>query len=122
MEYVDIEKWPRRSHFEFFENADDAFIDVTVQLDITTFFSYVHNNGFKFFPSLLFCFLKAMNEIEEFRVRHNIPKNKTWLMPAGDNREELIKQYPISLEKAFEMGYNWTGRDHIISYDTKRAV
>ena len=28
----------------------------------------------------------------------------------------------VSLEKAFEMGYNWTGRDHIISYDTKRAV
>ena len=63
-----------------------------------------------------------IQEIEEFRVKHNIPKNKTWLMPAGDNREELIKQYPISLEKAFEMGYNWTGRDHIISYDTKRAV
>ena len=41
---------------------------------------------------------------------------------AGDNREELIHQYPISLEKAFEMGYNWTGRDHIISYDTRRAV
>jgi 7-carboxy-7-deazaguanine synthase len=65
---------------------------------------------------------ETMNEIEEFRVRHNIPKNKTWLMPAGDNREELIKQYPISLEKAFEMGYNWTGRDHIISYDQRRAV
>ena len=63
-----------------------------------------------------------IQEIEEFRVKHNIPKNKTWLMPAGDNREELIKQYPISLEKAFEMGYNWTGRDHIISYDTRRAV
>ena len=63
-----------------------------------------------------------IQEIEEFRVKHNIPKNKTWLMPAGDNREELIKQYPISLEKAFEMGYNWTGRDHIVAWDTKRAV
>jgi 7-carboxy-7-deazaguanine synthase len=65
---------------------------------------------------------ETIAEIEEFRVRHNIPKNKTWLMPAGDNREELIKQYPISLEKAFDMGYNWTGRDHIISYDIRRAV
>jgi 7-carboxy-7-deazaguanine synthase len=65
---------------------------------------------------------ETIQEIEEFRIKHNIPKNKTWLMPAGDNREELIKQYPISLEKAFDMGYNWTGRDHIISYNTKRAV
>jgi 7-carboxy-7-deazaguanine synthase len=64
----------------------------------------------------------TMDEIEAFRVEMNIPKNKTWLMPAGDTREELIKQYPISLEKAMEMGYNWTGRDHIISYDQKRAV
>jgi 7-carboxy-7-deazaguanine synthase len=63
-----------------------------------------------------------IKEIEEFRIIHNIPKNKTWLMPAGDNREELIHQYPISLEKAMEMGYNWTGRDHIISYDQRRAV
>ena len=43
-------------------------------------------------------------------------------MPAGDSREELIKMYPISIEKAAEMGYNWTGRDHIIAYDTKRGV
>ena len=63
-----------------------------------------------------------IQEIEAFRIEMNISKNKTWLMPAGDTREELIKQYPISLEKAFDMGYNWTGRDHIISYDTKRAV
>jgi chloramphenicol O-acetyltransferase type A len=69
MEYIDLDKWPRRSHFEFFENADDAFIDVTVQLDITIFFSYLHSNGYKFFPSLLFCFLKAMNEIDEFKYR-----------------------------------------------------
>jgi 7-carboxy-7-deazaguanine synthase len=61
-------------------------------------------------------------EIEAFRVELNIPKNKTWLMPAGDTRETLIEMYPISIEKCMEMGYNWTGRDHIIAYDTKRAV
>jgi hypothetical protein len=37
---------------------------------------------------------------------------------AGKEAEKLRKK----LEKAFDMGYNWTGRDHIISYDTKRAV
>jgi hypothetical protein len=30
--------------------------------------------------------------------------------------------YPISIEKCMEVGYNWTGRDHIIAYDQKRAV
>ena len=51
-----------------------------------------------------------------------MPKNKTCLMPAGDTLETLIHMYPISIEKFMEVGYNWTGRDHIIAYDTKRAV
>ena len=65
---------------------------------------------------------KNIQEIEDARVFLEIPKEKVWLMPAGDTREELIKMYPISIEKAAEMGYNWTGRDHIIAYDTKRGV
>jgi hypothetical protein len=43
-------------------------------------------------------------------------------MPAGDTRETLIEMYPISIEKCMKIGYNWTGRDHIIAYDQKRAV
>lgn len=65
---------------------------------------------------------EILKEIEEFRVKHNIPKHKTWIMPAGDNREELIKQYPIVFEMCVKQGYNFTGREHIIAYDTQRAV
>jgi len=63
-----------------------------------------------------------LEEIEEFRVLLNIPKNKTYIMPAGDTREELIKMYPLVFEMCAEKGYNMTGRDHIIAYDTKRGV
>jgi len=61
-------------------------------------------------------------EIEFFRQNHSIPKNKTYIMPAGDSREELIKMYPIVFEMCAEKGYNMTGRDHIIAYDKKRFV
>ena len=63
-----------------------------------------------------------LQEIELFRVTLGIPKNKTYIMPAGDNREELIKMYPIVFEMCAEKGYNMTGRDHIIAFDTKRGV
>lgn len=63
-----------------------------------------------------------LHEIELFRIQHNIPKSKTYIMPAGDTREELIRMYPIVFEMCAEMGYNMTGRDHIIAYDTKRGV
>jgi 7-carboxy-7-deazaguanine synthase len=64
----------------------------------------------------------GLKEIEDFRSLMNIPKSKTWLMPAGDTRETLVEMYPKSIEICMKMGYNWTGRDHIIAYDTKRAV
>jgi 7-carboxy-7-deazaguanine synthase len=63
-----------------------------------------------------------LQEIEEFRVKMHIPKHKTWVMPAGDTRDELIKMYPIVLEMCAREGYNFSGRDHIIAYDTKRCV
>ena len=65
---------------------------------------------------------KNLTEIEEFRVALDIPKDKTYIMPAGDTREELIKMYPLVFEMCAEKGYNMTGRDHIISYDVKRGV
>jgi 7-carboxy-7-deazaguanine synthase len=65
---------------------------------------------------------ETLAEIEAFRVEMNIPKWKTWVMPAGDTREELIKMYPIVMEMCMNKGYNFTGREHIIAYDTKREV
>jgi 7-carboxy-7-deazaguanine synthase len=65
---------------------------------------------------------EGLAEIEDYRVELGIPKSKTFIMPAGDTREELIKMYPLVFELCAEHGYNMTGRDHIIAYDTKRAV
>jgi 7-carboxy-7-deazaguanine synthase len=66
--------------------------------------------------------LRNLNQIEAFRLSLDIPKDKTYIMPAGDTREELIKMYPIVFDMCAEHGYNMTGRDHIIAFDTKRGV
>ena len=63
-----------------------------------------------------------LEEIEEFREILKIPKNKTYIMPAGDTRETLIEMYPKVFEMCAEEGYNMTGRDHIIAYDSLRGV
>ena len=63
-----------------------------------------------------------LEEIESFRVEMNILKEKTFIMPAGDNRETLIEMYPKVFEMVAEKGYNMTGRDHIIAYNTDRGV
>ena len=65
---------------------------------------------------------KNLEEIEAYRVELNIPKDKTYIMPAGDTRDTLIEMYPLVFEMVAEHGYNMTGRDHIIAYDTERGV
>jgi len=65
---------------------------------------------------------KNLQEIEEYRVELGIPKNKTFIMPAGDTRETLIEMYPLVFNMCAEKGYNMTGRDHIIAFDTQRMV
>ena len=63
-----------------------------------------------------------LEEIEAFRVEMGIPKNKTFMMPAGDTRETLVEMYPKVFELCAEHGYNMTGRDHIIAFNTERGV
>ena len=63
-----------------------------------------------------------LKEIEDLRIELDIPKGKTYIMPAGDTRETLIKAYPKVFEMCAEKGYNMTGRSHIIAFDTKRMV
>jgi len=63
-----------------------------------------------------------LKEIEAYRVELGIPKEKTYVMPAGDTREQLIKMYPLVFEMVAEHGYCMTGRDHIIAYNTERGV
>jgi hypothetical protein len=43
-------------------------------------------------------------------------------MPPGDNREELIRVYPMVIDWCTKNKYNFTGREHIIAFDTKREV
>jgi len=63
-----------------------------------------------------------LDEIEAYRIELNIPKDKTYIMPAGDTRETLIEMYPKVFDLCAEHGYNMTGRDHIIAFDTQRMV
>jgi 7-carboxy-7-deazaguanine synthase len=65
---------------------------------------------------------KNLQEIEDARTFLEIPKDKTYIMPAGDTRDELVKMYPLVFDMCAEKGYNMTGRDHIIAFDQKRGV
>jgi 7-carboxy-7-deazaguanine synthase len=61
-------------------------------------------------------------EIEEFRIEMEIPKSKTWIMPPGDDRDEIIRVLPMVINFCSENNYNFSGRDHIIAFQKERCV
>lgn len=62
------------------------------------------------------------DEIEEFIIAHNIPKKRVWVMPAGDTRESITPNYSYVINECVRRGYNFTGRAHIIAFNTERGV
>jgi 7-carboxy-7-deazaguanine synthase len=65
---------------------------------------------------------KVWNEVKMFLDEIDIPNDKVWIMPPGDNRDELIRVYPMVLNWVRDNGYRFTGRPHIIAFGTDRGV
>lgn len=59
-------------------------------------------------------------EIEEAINFLEIPKEKVWVMPAGDTFDKLQPNYSYVMEECIKRGYNFTGRAHIVAYNDLR--
>ena len=65
---------------------------------------------------------EALNEILNCIKMLDVPQDKVWFMPAGDTREALLVSYPKVMDWVRDNGYRFTGRPHIIAFDTERCV
>ena len=63
-----------------------------------------------------------LEEIKALIEILSIPKHKVYLMPSGATRQAMIEQYPIIMALALKYGFHFSGRDHIIAFDTKLGV
>lgn len=67
---LDLDAWPRRSHFEFFRAYDNPWFNLCADVDVTALHGRSRSDGGpSFFAASLWCSLAAANEIEEFRYR-----------------------------------------------------
>jgi chloramphenicol O-acetyltransferase type A len=69
LEYIDLEKWPRREHFEFFHRMDYPQTNVCMNIDVTHFLDFVKKNRLSFYYSMIFASTLVCNRIPEFRCR-----------------------------------------------------
>ena len=66
--------------------------------------------------------LSMVDEVEEFLKECNIPDHKVWAMPAGDDRESLMESYGPVMNFVRDRGWRYTGRSHIMAFNTERCV
>ena len=66
---LDIEKWPRRSTYEFFRDYPDPFFNFTANLDVSRLYRFCKENNLAYSLAALYYSLTAANKIREFRIR-----------------------------------------------------
>lgn len=68
-EYLDMEVYKRKQHFEYFNSLSYPYVGLTVNVDITDFIKSVKSNHLPFFLTVCYCVSKAANGVPEFRQR-----------------------------------------------------
>lgn len=66
---VDLEKWIRRAHFEFFNAFEEPFYGVCVKVDCTAAYTLAKRDGSSFYLYYLHRSLAAAQMVEPFRYR-----------------------------------------------------
>jgi chloramphenicol O-acetyltransferase type A len=66
---LNIEKWPRKTTYEFFKDYEDPFFNLTAHLDVTSAYRFCKKEGLSFSLVALYYSLVAANKIREFRIR-----------------------------------------------------
>lgn len=66
---IDIDTWPRKDHFKFFNTFDEPFFGVTINVDCSIAYAKSKEQGVSFFLYYLHKALAAANTVEAFRYR-----------------------------------------------------
>ncbi|OYU81398.1 MAG: chloramphenicol acetyltransferase [Flavobacterium sp. BFFFF1] len=67
--YLELESWPRREHFEFFRKFDEPFFGATVTVDCTRAYTVSKERRYSYFLYYLHKTLVAANAVPAFKYR-----------------------------------------------------
>lgn len=69
MKYIDLETYPRRSHYEFFKAMAYPYMGMTANVDVTKLVSFAKARGGATFLACLWAAANAANSVPELRQR-----------------------------------------------------
>jgi len=69
MEYIDLNNWKRKGHFDFFHKMDYPQFNICMDIDISIFLKFIKDNKLSFYYSMIYATTSVSNQIEEFKYR-----------------------------------------------------
>lgn len=69
MRYIDLETYPRRSHFAYFKSLAYPYVGMTAEMDVTNLFHFAKSKGASTFLACLWAASQAANAVPELRQR-----------------------------------------------------
>lgn len=67
--YIDMSKYVRKAHFNYFRSLQNSHVGVTVNVDVTKLVAFCKNKGYSFYLTFMHAAALAANGIAEFRQR-----------------------------------------------------
>lgn len=67
--YIDLETYPRRSHFDYFRSLAYPYVGFTANVDVTNLIHYAKARGGSAFLAILWVSSQAANSVPELRQR-----------------------------------------------------
>ncbi len=68
-ERIDLETWPRRSHYELFRGLAQPFFGVSARVDVTPLVAWARKRELSLFPVMLHAVTGAANDVAALRLR-----------------------------------------------------
>ena len=69
MRTINMETWPRREHFAYFNIFEHPHLGISANVDISAFYKLVKQRGLSFTVATVYLISRAANTIPEFRYR-----------------------------------------------------
>lgn len=69
MEYIDIENWKRKGHFDFFHRMDYPQFNICMDINVTNLIKFTKQNELSFYYSMVFVTTSVINMIDDFKYR-----------------------------------------------------
>ena len=67
--YIDMETYPRKSHFEYFSSLAYPYVGFTANVDVTNPIRFAKEKGGSTFHAILYVAMQAANSVPELRQR-----------------------------------------------------